>query len=170
MKLSPQEALGKRYTPDFSIENPTYFTIIGVIKDFHIASLKEDIDAARSNDFGRKIFEAFANEYTTSHLNENSEVSKLMDVLNVKDKQLVEAKAFATKAKTLAESANGVVSVQLLSDTSKSFFYDVEDTIALGGVVGVGTDGKGKADDTSVDVCLAKNAVVAGAIGTGYNL
>ena len=45
MKLSPQEALGKRYTPDFSIENPTYFTIIGVIKDFHIASLKEDIDA-----------------------------------------------------------------------------------------------------------------------------
>jgi len=71
-----------------------------------IHALKEDIDAARSNDFGRKIFEAFANEYTTSHLNENSEVSKLMDVLNVKDKQLVEAKAFATKAKTLAESAN----------------------------------------------------------------
>ena len=71
-----------------------------------IHALKEDIDAARSNDFGRKIFEAFANEYTTSHLNENSEVNKLMDVLNVKDKQLVEAKAFATKAKTLAESAN----------------------------------------------------------------
>ena len=71
-----------------------------------IAALKEDIDAARSNDFGRKIFEAFANEYTTSHLNENSEVSKLMGVLAAKDKQLVEAKAFATKAKVLAESAN----------------------------------------------------------------
>ena len=71
-----------------------------------IHALKEDIDAARSNDFGRKIFEAFANEYTTSHLNENSEVNKLMDVLAAKDKQLVEAKTFATKAKTLAESAN----------------------------------------------------------------
>jgi len=71
-----------------------------------IHALKEDIDAARSNDFGRKIFEAFANEYTTSHLNENSEVSKLMGVLAAKDKQLVEAKTFATKAKTLAESAN----------------------------------------------------------------
>ena len=71
-----------------------------------IASLKEDIDIARSNDFGRKIFEAFANEYTSSHLNENSEVSKLMGVLAAKDKQLAEAKAFATKAKTLAESAN----------------------------------------------------------------
>ena len=71
-----------------------------------ITALKEDIDAARRNDFGRKIFEAFANEYTTSHLNENSEVAKLMSVLNVKDKQLAEAKAFATKAKTLAEEAN----------------------------------------------------------------
>ena len=71
-----------------------------------IHALKEDIDTARRNDFGRKIFEAFANEYTTSHLNENSEVSKLMGVLAAKDKQLAEAKAFATKAKTLAESAN----------------------------------------------------------------
>jgi hypothetical protein len=71
-----------------------------------IAALKEDIDTARRNDFGRKIFEAFANEYTTSHLNENSEVSKLMGVLAAKDKQLLEAKAFATKAKVLAETAN----------------------------------------------------------------
>jgi hypothetical protein len=71
-----------------------------------IATLKEDIDAARKHDFGRKIFEAFAAEYGTSYLNENSEVAKLMDVLNVKDKQLVEAKAFAAKAKTLTESVN----------------------------------------------------------------
>jgi putative ABC transport system permease protein len=45
MKMSPQEALGKRYTSGFASENSTYFTIIGVMKDFHIASLKEDIDA-----------------------------------------------------------------------------------------------------------------------------
>jgi len=45
MKLNPKEALGKRYTPDFDSGNPKYFTIIGVLKDFHIASLKEDIDA-----------------------------------------------------------------------------------------------------------------------------
>jgi hypothetical protein len=71
-----------------------------------ITALKEDIDTARRNDFGRKIFEAFANEYTTSHLNENSEVAKLLKVLDTKDKQLAEAKAFASKAKTLAESVN----------------------------------------------------------------
>jgi hypothetical protein len=69
-----------------------------------INALKEDIDEARKNDFGRKMFEAFASEYATSHLNENSEVAKLMNVVAVKDKQLVEAKAFAIKAKTLAES------------------------------------------------------------------
>jgi len=69
-----------------------------------ISALKEDIEEARKNDFGRKMFEAFASEYATSHLNENSEVAKLMNVVAVKDKQLVEAKAFAVKAKVLAEA------------------------------------------------------------------
>ena len=71
-----------------------------------ISALKEDIDAARTNDFGRKIFEAFANEYMNSHLNEKSETNKLLKVIDTKDKQLAEAKAFASKAKTLAESVN----------------------------------------------------------------
>lgn len=71
-----------------------------------IRSLKEDIDTARRNDFGRKIFEAFANEYGSSYLNEKSETAKLLKVIDVKDKQLSEAKSFATKAKNLAESAS----------------------------------------------------------------
>ena len=80
--------------------------MVGKSLKSEITALKEDIDTARRNDFGRKIFEAFASEYTTSHLNENSEVAKLMGVLAAKDKQLTEAKAFAAKAKTLAESVN----------------------------------------------------------------
>lgn len=71
-----------------------------------ISQLKEDIDTARNNDFGRKIFEAFAAEYGTSYLNERSETAKLMKVLSAKDKQLAEAKAFAAKAKQLVESAH----------------------------------------------------------------
>ena len=71
-----------------------------------ITALKEDIDTARKNDFGRKIFEAYAAEYGSSYLNENSETAKLIKVLDAKDKQLVEAKAFAAKAKTLAESVS----------------------------------------------------------------
>ena len=80
--------------------------MVGKTLKAEITSLKEDIDTARRNDFGRKIFEAFAAEYGSSYLNENSETAKLMQVLTAKDKQLAEAKAFAAKAKTLAESTN----------------------------------------------------------------
>jgi hypothetical protein len=66
--------------------------------------LKEDIEEARRNDFGRKLFEAFASEYAGSYLNEKSEVAKLLKVVDAKDRQLSEAKAFAAKAKQLAES------------------------------------------------------------------
>ena len=69
-----------------------------------IKQLKEDIDAARKNDFGRKLFEAFANEYQGSYLNEKSETAKLLKVVNVKDKQIAEAKAFAVKAKKVVEA------------------------------------------------------------------
>ena len=69
-----------------------------------ISALKEDIDAARQNDFGRKLFEAFANEYSHSYLNEKSETAKMLRVLAAKDKQLAEAKQAAIKAIKLAES------------------------------------------------------------------
>ena len=68
-----------------------------------IKALKEDIDSARRNDFGRKLFEAFANEYQHSYLNEKSETSKLMKVVGTKDKQLAEAREAAAKAIKLAE-------------------------------------------------------------------
>lgn len=69
-----------------------------------ISQLKEDIDEARKNDFGRKLFEAFASEYSTSHLNEKSETAKLMKVIDAKDKQLAEAKAQAAESSMLVES------------------------------------------------------------------
>ncbi|MEB8328370.1 ABC transporter permease [Flavobacteriaceae bacterium KMM 6897] len=45
MRSTPKEAIGLRYSPDFNSENPSYFTIIGVVKDFHFDSLREEIDA-----------------------------------------------------------------------------------------------------------------------------
>ena len=71
-----------------------------------IHALKEDIDTARKNDFGRKIFESFASEYGTSYLNENSETAKLIKVVDMKNKQLDEAKQFVKKAKAIAESTH----------------------------------------------------------------
>lgn len=69
-----------------------------------ITQLKEDITSARNNDFGRRIFEAFASEYNHSYLNEKGEVAKLMDALRKKDAELVEAKTIAVKKAKLAES------------------------------------------------------------------
>ena len=74
-----------------------------------IRQLKEDINQARKNDFGRKLFESFAAEYMNSHLNEKSEAAKLVKVIDVKDRQLSEARALAVKAKRIAESKNAEV-------------------------------------------------------------
>ena len=69
-----------------------------------ITQLKEDIEAARRNDFGRKLFEAFANEYQTSYLSERSETSKLLKVINLKELEVAQAKHAVAEAKQLAES------------------------------------------------------------------
>lgn len=66
--------------------------------------LKEDIQMARENNFGRKLFEAFASEFSVTHLNEKAETRKLMAQLQEKDQQLAEAKQVMENAKKLVES------------------------------------------------------------------
>ena len=69
-----------------------------------ITSLKEDIEAARRADFGRKLFEAFASEYQASYLNEKSETSKLLKVIDLKDLAMQEAAQAIVKAEQILES------------------------------------------------------------------
>ena len=69
-----------------------------------MTQLKEDIEAARKNDFGRRIFESFASEYATSHLNEKSETAKLLKVVKQKEEAVKEAEAKAAEAEKLVES------------------------------------------------------------------
>ena len=69
-----------------------------------LTSLKEDIDAARRNDFGRKLFEAFASEYQTSYLSEKSETAKLLKVIDMKEIAIAEAAQAAAEAQALVES------------------------------------------------------------------
>ena len=71
-----------------------------------IHQLKEDIDSARNNDFGRRLYEAFAQEYAGSFLNEKSETSKLLKIIAKKDQELAESK------QAIAEKANLVESTQ----------------------------------------------------------
>ena len=74
-----------------------------------ITALKEDIEAARRNDFGRKLFEAFASEYTTSYLNEKSETAKLLKVIDVKDLAIQEAAQAVIKAEQVLVSKNAEI-------------------------------------------------------------
>ena len=69
-----------------------------------LGQLQEDIKVARENNFGRRIFEAYAAEFGATHLNEKAEVRKLHDMITHKDKKLAEAIKLSETAKVLVES------------------------------------------------------------------
>jgi len=71
-----------------------------------IAQYRDDIKAARENDFGRRIFESFVGEYMTSYLNEGTEVSRLNSVLESKDANLRALEEQLTKQQVVTESVN----------------------------------------------------------------
>ena len=56
-----------------------------------VRSFKDDITRARENDFGRRIFEAFANEYGVSYLNEAKEIKKVQKEITEMESKLNEA-------------------------------------------------------------------------------
>ena len=68
-----------------------------------LTQLHEDVKVARENNFGRRIFEAYAAEFGATHLNEKAEVKKLYNLLTNKDRQLAEAIELTEKAKVLIE-------------------------------------------------------------------
>ena len=76
-----------------------------------IKQLKEDIDSARNNDFGRKIYEAFAQEFAGSYLNEKSETSKLLKIISKKEQELAEAKQAVAEKDNLVESTQREIRV-----------------------------------------------------------
>ena len=69
-----------------------------------LSQLKEDIQIARENNFGRRIFEAYATEFGATHLNEKAEVRKLHNIIAEKERKLDEAIQLSARAKTLVES------------------------------------------------------------------
>ena len=74
-----------------------------------MVQLREDIEEARKNDFGRRIFESFASEYATSHLNEKSETAKLLKVVKQKEDAIAEANAKAEEVEKLVESKDAEI-------------------------------------------------------------
>ena len=69
-----------------------------------LKTLKEDITAARTVNFGKKIFEAFASEYQSSYLNEKSETAKLMRDVDETTLKLKDAEKAVEEKQAVIES------------------------------------------------------------------
>jgi hypothetical protein len=69
------------------VENVVNGVIVNEVKSF-----RDDITKARENDFGRRIFEAFANEFGMSHLNEAKEIKKIQKQITEMETKLNESK------------------------------------------------------------------------------
>ena len=95
----------------------------GLHSELH--SLKEDIDAARRNDFGRKLFEAFASEYQTSYLSEKSETAKLLKVIDMKELAIAEAAQAAADAHALLESKQAEIQTLKESQERKKIMNEL---------------------------------------------
>jgi predicted DNA-binding protein YlxM (UPF0122 family) len=68
-----------------------------------ITQFKNDIQIARENEFGRRIFESVAAEFMTSHLNEGTELRKMQKVLESKNTALATLTESVKKGKRLVE-------------------------------------------------------------------
>lgn len=90
-----------------------------------LSSLKEDIDAARRNDFGRKLFEAFASEYQTSYLSEKSETAKLLKVIDMKELVVAEAYNAAIQAKSIIESKQAEIYMLKATQARKEIMHEL---------------------------------------------
>jgi hypothetical protein len=82
-----------------------------------LTQLKEDITVARQNDFGRRVFESFQQEYTNSHVNKKSETARLLNVIAENKAKLKEATKLLQKTKKLTESKN--TEIKLLKESSQ---------------------------------------------------
>ena len=76
-----------------------------------LTQLKEDIQAARENMFGRRLFEAFASEFSVTHLNENKEIAKLHQTIAAVKADLAESKKAVAEKQALVESKDREVRV-----------------------------------------------------------
>jgi len=82
--------------------------------------LKEDIQVARENNFGRRIFEAYAAEFGATHLNEKAEVRRLHADLARKDQQLAEAIKLTQRARVVVESKEREIRIMKESNERES--------------------------------------------------
>ena len=94
-----------------------------------LTQLKEDIQLARENMFGRRIFEAFASEFSLTHLNENREIQKLRQVVDQQQKQIAESVKTAAQAKKIVENKEREIRVITESAQRKELLNELLGTL-----------------------------------------
>jgi len=90
-----------------------------------LSQLKEDIKVARENNFGRRIFESFASEFSVTHLNDKAETRKLMNALQLKDQQLAESINVINQSKKLIETKEREVRIIKESNQREKMMSDL---------------------------------------------
>jgi hypothetical protein len=95
-----------------------------------MTQLREDIEAARKNDFGRRIFESFASEYAASHLNEKSETAKLLQVVKQREAELEEAAKIVAETQQLVENRETELRIAKDSATRKELMSELLNPLA----------------------------------------
>jgi hypothetical protein len=91
--------------------------IVGTHLKSELSQLKEDIQTARENNFGRKLFEAYASEFSVTYLNDKAETRNIMQQLNAKDRQLAEATSKLAQAAKIVESKDR--EVRIIKETTQ---------------------------------------------------
>ena len=94
-----------------------------------MSQLKEDIKVAKENNFGRRIFESFASEFSVTHLSEKQETRKLMSALAQKEAQLAESQKQIDNAKKLVESKEREVRIIKESNLREKTMADLLGTL-----------------------------------------
>jgi len=94
-----------------------------------IGQLKEDIKVAKENNFGRRIFESFAGEFSVTHLNDKAETRKLMQKLDEKDRQLAESITQINNTKKLVESKEREVRIIKESNIREKMMTELLSTL-----------------------------------------
>ena len=97
-----------------------------------MTQLKEDIQIAKENTFGRKIFETFATEFSASHLNENQKIKELEaavakateEVAQINESLEEKAKLVESKEQEIAMIQEGVERKETLNTLLKPLNKD----------------------------------------------
>lgn len=78
--------------------------VVGQHLKSELGQLYEDIKVARENNFGRRIFEAYAAEFGATHLNERAELRKMQGIIENRNRQLARAIELNQQLKVVVES------------------------------------------------------------------